>query len=187
MNTKHRYATITLVILYSLWGVNALTGVFSKLSLSQKEYRAIEYGENSKIYKRFIYELIFKTKSALHWERKMAATELGHLNSHEETVEINKALIHLLQDEHSDVRREATFSLTKLGYFSDKTLEILLENLEHGDYHDKYKAIQFISLIGKDAKKAIPLLKKESKKEHPKHEEINIELKKALQKLGDKL
>ena len=147
-----------LVIGLLLFGINYMTGFFTRMHLRNEEVMAIEHGAGSALYKQMVTELINGLQSEIDWKRRLAAVELGHLgHGAKDAIPDLEPLLH---DDEPDVRKAAVLALARIGEYSDEMVGTLLELLQGPNDHDKYLAAKVLGRIGPAAREAIPLLKK---------------------------
>jgi HEAT repeat protein len=145
-----------LVVGLLLFGINSLTGFFTRMHLQNEEVMAIKHGADSDLYRQMVKELIHDLQSEIDWKRQLAAVELGHLGAG-----ADRALPELeqtLQDKRSNVRQAAALALARLGRYSGAMVAPLLELLQGGNVHEQYLAARALGRIGRDAEPAVPAL-----------------------------
>jgi len=164
IKTPKRFLQWALVLLIVLWAADDLTGFLTIQHLRNEETMALESGMNSPLYNQMVDELIGNARSKKHWERKVAAVELGHLGSG--ATKAVPALEALLDDGIMDVRTEAGLALARVDSHSEKAVPVLIDVLLHQSNHKKYLAVQSLGKIGKGASEAVPTLIHELKNGH---------------------
>lgn len=148
-----------LVVGLLLFGINYMTGFFTRMHLRNEEAMAIEHGADSTLYKQMVNELITGLQSGIDWKRRLAAVELGHLGSG--ATDAIPSLEPLLHDEQPEVRKAAALALARIGKSSGEMVGPLLELLQGPSDHDKFLAAKALGRIGPAARDAIPLLQQE--------------------------
>jgi len=164
IKTPKKFLLGALALLIIVWVTNHFTGFLTTLHLRNEETMALKHGMNSPLYKQMLDELIGDAMSEQHWERKVAAVELGHLGAG--AARAIPVLEGLIDDEALDVRIEAAIALARIGSHSEKAVPVLIEVLQHHSDNKKYLAVLSLGIIGGGAGEAVPSLIHELKEGH---------------------
>lgn len=176
---RRRLVLLALVLGVMLLGLNHYFGILTQLHLSSEEKMALSHGAGSRLYEQMVDELIGETGSSQHWERRIAAIELGHLGPG--AARAVPALEKLLQDPEMDVRAAAAIALVRVGSHSVRIVQALIGVMGGNSDHEKYLAATALGMLGQDAREAVPALIRELEEGH---EEVRQAARTALERIG---
>lgn len=158
MNHKSSVRTVVIVmaIFLALWGFDRMTGLLTTFHLRNEAQLAIGHKPGSALYEEMVDELIADSRMSEHWQRKIAAKELGNLGKG--AARAAPALQALLNDEDRDIRFEAAIALVKVGDRSPEIAAALTEVLSLGRDYNRLLAVQSLGILGADAAASVPSL-----------------------------